>query len=237
MQRGNERLVMSIEPQAIAQIEKSLKDIYFVSGLGADARVFHLLEIEGYRPVHLSWVEPKRGEAIGDYAKRFATQIHSKKPIIIGLSFGGIMAVEVAKQIEVEKVILISSAKHQQEVPLYFRLCRWCPLHRIFPFKSLLWAGYWLAYWFFSLETVHERQLLKAILLDTDAHFFKWALHQVVTWRNEEIPEQLYQVHGNRDRVFPLRWVEADFVINNAGHFMVLNRAREVSTLIEKIID
>jgi pimeloyl-ACP methyl ester carboxylesterase len=228
---------MSAESQAIEQIEKSFKDIYFVSGLGADARVFHLLELEGYQPVHLCWVEPQRGEEISDYAKRFAAQIQSDKPIIVGLSFGGIVAVEIAKQIEVEKVILISSAKNKQEIPLYFRLLRWCPLHRIFPYKTLLWAGYWLLYWFFSLETVDERQLLKAILTDTDAHFLKWALHQVVTWNNEEIPDRLYHVHGRRDRIFPLCCVEADFVIDNAGHFMVLNRAREVSTFLEKIME
>jgi pimeloyl-ACP methyl ester carboxylesterase len=228
---------MSSESQAIEQIEKSLKDIYFISGLGADARVFRLLEIEGYQPVHLSWVKPEKGEAIRDYVKRFAAQIQSDQPIIVGLSFGGIVAVEMAKQIEVEKVILLSSAKNRWEIPFYFRLFRWCPLHRIFPFKTLLWAGYWLLYWFFSLETVDERKLLKAILTDTDAHFLKWALHQVVIWENKEIPEQLYHVHGQRDRVFPLRWVEADFVVDNAGHFMVLNRAVEVSTLLKKIIE
>lgn len=228
---------MSSESQTAKQLERSLKDIYFVSGLGADARVFRLLEIEGYQPVHLSWVEPEKGESLSDYARRFAGQIQSDKPIVVGLSFGGLVAVEIAKQVEVEKVILLSSAKSYQEIPLYFRFFRWCPLHRIFPFKTLLWAGYWLLYWFFSLETVDERQLLKAILIDTDAHFLKWALHQVVIWKNEEIPEQLYHVHGGRDRVFPLRWVEADFVVDDAGHFMVLNRALAVSTLIEKIME
>lgn len=222
--------------EAIGQIEKSLKDIYFVSGLGADERVFRLLKFEGYRPVHIRWITPHRGEPIAEYAKRLAAQIKSDSPILVGLSFGGMIAIEIAKQIEVEKVILISSVKDRFEVPLYFRLCRWFPIHRIIPFKSLLWAGYLIAYWLFSIESLDERTLLKAILLDTDAHFLKWALHRVVLWDNETIPERLHHIHGTTDRIFPIRFVHPDFVLERGGHFMIINRAAQISTLLEKII-
>lgn len=220
----------------VAEAEKGLKDIYFVSGLGADERVFRLLKFEGYQPVHLRWVDPERGETMEHYAQRLATQITSSDPVLVGLSFGGMVAVEIAKQIPVERVILISSAKTAAEIPPYFKLFRWFPIHRIFPFKTLLWAGYWIAYWFFSLETIDERKLLKAILWDTDAHFLKWALHRVVTWRNETVPEHLYHIHGTSDRIFPISYVEADYVLEPGGHFMIINKAGQISTLIERIM-
>lgn len=222
--------------EAIEQIEKALKDIYFISGLGADERVFQLLKFEGYRPVHIRWLTPECGEPIADYAKRLAVQIQSATPILVGLSFGGIIAVEIAKQIEVEKVILVSSVKDKFEVPLYFRLFRWFPIHRIIPYKSLLWAGYMIAYWLFSLESSDERTLLKAILLDTDAHFLKWALHKVVTWDNKTVPDPLHQIHGTTDRIFPIRFVQPDFVLERGGHFMIINRANQISALLEKIM-
>jgi pimeloyl-ACP methyl ester carboxylesterase len=221
---------------AAQQAENALKDIYFISGLGADERVFRLLKFEGYRPVHIHWLDPKRGETIADYAQRLTAQINSDCPIIIGLSFGGMIAVEIAKQISVDKVILISSVKTESEIPFYFRLFRWLPIHRVIPFKSLLWIGYWFAFWIFSLEMPDERQLLKAILLDTDAHFIKWAIHKVVTWKNETIPDHVYHIHGTSDRIFPLRFIDADFLIEKGGHFMVMNRAAQVSKLIEKIM-
>lgn len=221
--------------QAADRAEKALKDIYFVSGLGADERVFRLLKFEGYRPVHIHWLEPQRGEAIADYAKRLTAQIQSEDPIVVGLSFGGIMAVEIAKQIPVKQVILISSAKTAAEIPLYFKLFRWLPIHRVFPFKSLLWAGYWLADWFFSIETLDERKLLRTILLDTDAKFIKWALHRVVVWRNEVIPANLHHIHGLSDRIFPIRFVKAEFSIERGGHLMILNHAAEISTLLQKL--
>lgn len=222
---------------ANAWVENALKDIYFISGLGADERVFYLLKFEGYQPVHIRWIKPEPREPIDHYAKRLTSQIKSDCPILVGLSFGGVVAVEIAKQIEVEKVILISSVKDRSEVPFYFKMFRWFPIHRIFPFKSLLWAGCWFANWVFAPETVDERKLLRAILVDTDPHFLKWALHRVVIWQNETIAENIYHIHGTGDRIFPLRYVEPDFLIEKGGHLMVLNHAVQVSSLIEKIVD
>jgi pimeloyl-ACP methyl ester carboxylesterase len=222
--------------QGMERLENALKDIYFVSGLGADERVFRLLKFEGYQPVHIRWLDPEPNEAIDHYAQRLIAQIHTDRPIIVGLSFGGIISVEIAKQIAVEKVIIISSAKDQFEIPPYFKFFRWFPVHCIFPFKSLLWAGYWLAYWFFSLETIDERHLLKAILLDTDARFIKWATHKVVTWKNQTIPDNLYHIHGLSDRIFPVRFVNPDFTVEQGGHFMIMNRAVQISALLEKLM-
>ncbi|AFZ35159.1 hypothetical protein Sta7437_1593 [Stanieria cyanosphaera PCC 7437] len=217
--------------------EKALKDIYFISGLGADKRVFQRLEFKGYQPVHIDWLEPKPDESLAEYAQRLTTQIKSEHPIIIGLSFGGIVAIEIAKHIQVEQIILISSTKNKSEIPFYLKILRWFPIHRIFPYQTFLFIGYSLIKWFFGLENKEECQLLKAILFDTDAHFIKWAIHRVVIWNNETIPEHLYHIHGESDRIFPIRFVKPDFTIEKAGHLMVLNRAFQISKLIEKVIN
>jgi len=214
---------------------KRLKAIYFISGLGADERIFQWLRYDGYRPVHIPWVSPNRGESVEDYAKRLIEKIEDERPIIVGLSFGGIIAVEIAKQIAVEKVILLSSAKSTLEIPYYFKLFRWLPIHRALPFKSLLWAFYWLAYWLFDPEGTEQKLLLKTVLIETDPHFLKWALHKVVVWKNKEIPDTIVQVHGRRDRIFPLKFVTPDYTIENSGHLMVMTRAEEVSELIEQL--
>jgi pimeloyl-ACP methyl ester carboxylesterase len=221
---------------AAEQAKKALEDLYFVSGLGADERVFRLLKFEGYQPVHIHWVVPEKGESISDYAQRLIVQIKSDCPTIVGLSFGGIIAIEIAKHIPVKHLILISSVKTASEIPFYYKLCRWLPIHRVFPFKSLLWMAYWFAFWIFSVQAPEERQLLKSILLDTDAHFLKWALHKVVTWKNETIPDSIHHIHGTRDRIFPIRPIHADFLIEKGGHLIVLSCAAQVSTLIQKII-
>jgi pimeloyl-ACP methyl ester carboxylesterase len=225
------------QPTPTEKLENALKDIYCVSGLGADERVFQKLQFQGYQPVHICWVDPRKGESIAEYAKRLTTQITSERPILIGLSFGGIMAVEMAKQIDTEKVILISSTKNEREVPFYFKIFRWLPIYKLLPASLILWFGRLFASWFFSLETVAERKLFRAILFDTNACFFKWAIHQVVTWKNELIPQNIYHIHGESDRIFPYQFVREDFSVENGGHFMVMNRAELVSNLIQKIVD
>lgn len=186
-------------------VDKQLnREIYFISGLGADRRVFQNLQVEGYRAVHIQWEDPHPGESLEQYASRLLKQVNSQRPILVGLSFGGLVAIEMAKQIDQAQVVLLSSAKTADEIPAYFKLLRWLPVHLILPFKRLLWAVYWFLFWLFSLGTQAERNLLRQILMDTDPTFMKWAIHRVVTWRNREVPENLVQVHGARDRIFPL---------------------------------
>lgn len=215
--------------------ESKLKPIYFVSGLGADERIFQWLRYDNFRPVHIKWIPPEKGEPIESYAKRLSEQIEDKKPVIVGLSFGGMIAVEMAKQVSSEKVVLLSSVKKSAEVPFYFKIFRAFPIHRIFPFKSVLWAVYWLANWLFGPEGKEEKALLKTVLKETDPHFLKWALHKVVVWKNKDVPDNLVHIHGSRDRIFPFRFVSPNYTVEGCGHLMVMNRAEEISNLLEKL--
>jgi hypothetical protein len=94
-----------------------MKHIYLISGLGADERVFKHLDLSGYKATYIQWLKPEKHESITSYAERLCGQITTTKPILIGLSFGGIMAVEIAKCIDTEKIILISSIKTRKEIP------------------------------------------------------------------------------------------------------------------------
>lgn len=216
--------------------ETSLKPIYFFSGLGADERIFQWLRYDGFRPIHVGWIDPKRGEKIEDYAKRLCAQVDDQSPVLVGLSFGGMIAVEVGKIIPDSKVVLLSSVKDSSEVPFYYKAFQGFPIHRIFPYKSMLWAAYWLAYWLFAPEGDEQRKLFRTILQETDPHFLKWALHKVVVWKNEEVPADLIHIHGKRDRIFPFRFVSPDISVDNSGHLMVMNRAEEISDILQQIV-
>ena len=218
---------------SLTKAEKASKNIYCISGLGADRRVFRNLKFAGYQLVHLDWLAPNKWEKLSDYAKRLAEAIEDKEPILIGLSFGGMVAVEIAKQIKVKQVILISSAKQADEIPWYIKLFRWLPIHCFIPIKSLLWTVYWLINWFFGIETVEERKLLKEILVDTDAKFLKWAINRVVFWKNEITPENIYHIHGTSDRIFPMAFVNPDITLEKGGHLMVVNRADRLAKIID----
>ena len=99
---------------------KLKKELYIFSGLGADERVFQRLDFSGFSPTFIKWIVPQDKETIENYATRLLDQITTTNPTLIGLSFGGLIAVEVAKQIDTEKVILIASAKTKKEIPFYW---------------------------------------------------------------------------------------------------------------------
>ncbi len=154
------------------QESKAVKSIYLFSVLGADQRVFEKLDFSGYSATFIQWIAPNKGESIAAYASRLCEQITTKDPILIGLSFGGIMAVEVAKQIAIEKVILIASVKTKDELPFYYRLAGKFHLHQLLPL-SLLKKSNFLTNWFFGAASTADRLLLSQILEDTDPIFFK----------------------------------------------------------------
>ncbi|TDS12309.1 alpha/beta hydrolase [Sphingobacterium paludis] len=207
--------------------------IYIFSGLGADERAFQNIDFSGLDIQHVKWLTPNNEESIRAYAKRLATQIIEKEPILIGLSFGGIMALEVAKHIAVKRIILLSSAKKKDEIPIYFRLAGKIRLHFLLP-TALLKKANCVNFWLFGTSTLADKKLLKDILSDTDVTFLRWALQQIVRWDNESTPCPIAQLHGTKDRILPIRFVNDADLIDAGGHFMVLNRAKEVSVFIRK---
>ena len=211
-----------------------MKEIYLVSGLGADKRVFDFIDFSGFKVNHVDWVTPFDNEKIESYAKRLLRQIKTPKPILIGVSFGGLVTVEIAKQIETEKVILISSARTKFEIPIYFRLVGQLGINKIIPTRIFKTTNS-LTYWFFGTKTKNEKELLKAIIKDTDRKFLIWAIDQIVNWTNTTAVTNLTHIHGTDDKILPLK--TPDYKIRDGGHLMVINKGDEVSGVIRNILN
>ena len=69
---------------------------------------------------------------------------------------------------------------------------------------------------------------------DIDIEFNEWAVDQVINWKNEEVPNNLTHIHGTRDRIFPHFYIKDAIWIKGGTHFMVVNRAKEISKIIRK---
>lgn len=212
-----------------------MKTIYILSGLGADERAFQKLSFPGYNVLFIKWITPDPDETIDHYASRLLPQITSPDPILAGLSFGGIMAIEIAKQIETEKIILIASVKTKNELPPLYRFAGKFGLHKIMP-VSLMISCNSLNYWLFGAGSDIDRKLLREILHDTDPVFFKWAVSQIVKWQNQTLLKKCFHFHGDRDRILPIRFVKCDVVIKSGGHLMTLNRAEEINKVLQNYL-
>lgn len=215
---------------------QGMQEVYCISGLGADDRIFQHLQLSGYALRHVRWIKPALDDTWESYARRLLDQIPDPQPILLGMSMGGMMAVELSKIVSARQVILISSAKSCKELPFYFRWLRILPVHRWIPYSWLIQIGLWLGPWLFGPSGAEEAALLKDIVRQTDKVFFRWAWTQISRWRNLEVPNQLFHIHGNRDHMLPIAWIHPDLVVSGGTHLMILGRASEIGSAIERVL-
>jgi len=210
-----------------------MRDVYLLSGLGADDRVYGFIDLSGYKLNHIRWIEPLANEDLSSYSRRLLDQIPTDNPILVGVSFGGIVAVEIGKLIPTEKVILISSAMTKSDLPKYYDATGPSILRDWIPPTWLKNVNF-LTFFFFGTETNEERRLLKTIIKETDASFLKWAMVAIATWRNETRLNNATQIHGTADKIIPFK--TADFPIKDGGHFMIVNKADAITKLIRHLL-
>ncbi|PUZ27264.1 Pimeloyl-ACP methyl ester carboxylesterase [Chitinophaga costaii] len=212
--------------------------IYLISGMGADGRLFQKLRFpENYVVHHLPWLTPvSPDESIAAYAARFVEQIAYPNPVLMGVSFGGILSMEIAKQIPVKKVVLVSSIKSSAEKPAYFNWVRRLGLLHL-PDQLILQSRYPVVKFYNNIETQEDEQLLKSFLSRQDNVYLRWAIRTIIHWQSNTIPAPLYHIHGTKDRPFPFRNVKPTHVIQGGGHFMVLNRHQQMNAILQVLLD
>ncbi len=212
-----------------------MKHLYLFSGLGVDGRVFKYLNLSDYHVTYIEWTPHDEAETLKDYAKKLVTQIKTTNPILIGLSFGGMVAIEIGKIIETEKIILISSIKARSELPYYFKISAYLRLHQLIP-SSLMKQPNSFLYWMFGAHDKEEKELLSLILQDTNPRFLKWAIDKIIKWDNKTAFSNLSHIHGTADRIMPHRFVKSNLPVKDGGHFMTITKANEVSTILRKLL-
>lgn len=210
----------------------SMGNIYCLSGLGADERIFRKLRIKGAKLIYIDWPKHNKNDSMSSYAAKISAMIDDENPVLLGVSFGGMLAVEIAKQRHVKKAILVSSAKSEAEKPKPSGVIRWFVTSGIVPAFVYRWPHPAL-YFLFGTEDEEERKLIRNIILDSNGKFVKWATATLLQWDNTIVPANVVHIHGKKDRLIPPGNIKADYWIEDGGHMMVYNRASEISRIIE----
>ena len=143
------------------------------------------------------------------------------------------IALEMAKFIEVEKVILISSALTPQAIPPYFKMMSKLKIQR-WVSPSTMKRPNELLYWLFGISQREHKNLLASIMNDTDVSFFLWAIESIMLWKGKSCTGAVIQVHRTKDRI--LNFKTADYAIAGGGHLMIITKAREVSDILKQVL-
>ncbi len=218
-----------------------MKTVYCICGLGSDERIFGKLNWGNKDVRYLHWLMPRRGEELSAYARRMSERITEKDAVLVGVSFGGILSIEIARLMDIQKVILISSVKTHHEMPRWMKASGKLSLDAIIPTGRLhavrplkLFSP--LENYFLGAVTEEEKKLAHEYRKNVDPDYLKWDIHQVLNWKNEWIPPNLFHLHGANDKIFPCTLVHPTHIIASAGHFLVFQHPEEVSNILNDII-
>lgn len=214
-----------------------MKKIYAFSGLGADSRAFAKLDLSGFEVIHIEWLQPNANETLATYVRRLAEHynIPVKGAHLIGLSFGGICVTELSKCYDIEKAVLISTAKTKYELPRLYRMSRFFNIYKLFPNKKIV-KLHSLFNWLFGVKDEESKRIFLDILESTDPIFLNWAVKSVVTWRNEDLPKEFFHIHGDKDKILPFHNINYVMRIRSGGHLLILDRADEISVHMRKYL-
>ncbi|MBL4676502.1 MAG: alpha/beta hydrolase [Mucilaginibacter sp.] len=212
--------------------------IFLIAGLGADKRLFKNIQIpDRYEVVYVEWPEPKLTDTLANYSQSIINQYHIiDKDITIGVSLGGVISTEIAKRVNLGKVILISSIKTDSETPWYFNIFRKLPVYKLTSGKLFNKLGFVVRLVFGSMSK-EDQALFKSMLSNSSPIFLKWAMGAILNWRNDVIPPNLYHIIGDSDLVFPYKNIKnPTAVIKGGTHIMIFDKAAEINAFLADIL-
>ena len=213
-----------------------MSSIYLIAGLGADTRVYNNIDLHDHEVIPVDWIEPHQSDTLNTYAQKLIHQYNiPPNSILIGNSLGGMIAVEMAKQIPVKKVILISSIKTSNEAPGYFSFFRTLPVYKIIPGKLFTAMGFVIKP-LFGHMSAEDAWLFSDMLKNSSPKFIKWAMGAVLYWKNDIIPPNLFHITGDKDLVFSFKRITGATIVKGGTHIMIFDKAKEINKLLKNIL-
>lgn len=210
--------------------------IYFVPGLAANSSIFEYIELpkDLYKLHYLEWLVPeKEDETIEAYAQRMAAHVKHKNVILIGASFGGVMVQEMKEICKPKKIVIISSVKNKNEMPVRMHFVQKTKAHKILPTKvfSNIEKYEKLA---FGKMLKGRVKLYKKYLSMRDELYLPWAIDTILNWKRETTDPNIIHIHGTQDFIFPIENIKDCIKLEGGTHIMVLTQAKEISAILKE---
>ena len=206
-------------------------NVYLFSGLGADERVFTRIKLPKSQVRHIKWPKVTKDTSREQFLNQIRAQIQTKSNnVLLGVSFGGLVAQDIAAIIPTAILIIVSSVENEAEMPQIYRSIFARLALKLTP-GSLLIKPNFLMNYMFSIQTSEGRNTLRDIIRDSDPAFVRWAITYVQQWHRPNLSsvKRLCRIHGANDRIFPYisKGVETNIV--HGGHFAVYEAAGEIN--------
>lgn len=213
--------------------------LILVPGMGADERLFARQREAFPNLIVPKWITPAPNDSIQSYAKRLALEIDPKRPCFVGgASFGGFVAMEMARHLQTLGVFLIGSLRGAEELPPKFKMLK--PIRQFLsaiPFAMLGKSAAISVSMTGNLSGHAIKDVVKQFT-EADAVFLRWASQAVLDWEaspTSPMPQPpIFQIHGGSDPVLSPRFTRPDEVIPGAGHLISLTHPKQLNAFLAK---
>ena len=211
--------------------------VYMMPGMAANGRIFkNIILPEEHFEVHLlEWFVPEKGMTIEEYAVKMNTLVRHDNPVLVGVSFGGMLVQEMAKHRPVRKVIIISSVKLRSEMPRRLIFAKYIRIHKLLP-TGLVNNLDLLAKYAFGEIVTQRLELYREYLEVRDKYYLDWAIWQIVNWPQNAYDPEIIHIHGDKDAVFPMQYIKNCITVKNGTHTMIIHRYKWFNERLPAII-
>ncbi|WP_269223575.1 alpha/beta hydrolase [Flavobacterium sp. IMCC34518] len=211
--------------------------VYFMPGLAASVAIFERIKLSEseFEMFFLEWEIPREKETLLEYAKRLAEKIKHENPILIGVSFGGILVQEMSRFIKVQKVIIISSVKSNLEFPKRMIIAKNTKAYKLIPLR-LVQNIESLAKFSFGEKVNKRLKLYEKFISIRDRYYLDWSIEKIIMWDRKEADQNVIHIHGDEDDVFPIKYITNCIVVKGGTHIMILNKYKWLNENLPKII-
>ena len=205
-------------------------------GMGTSPKIFEYLKFPVlYEIVFLTWISPFEKESLSNYAKRMSEFVKHKNPILIGVSFGGILVQEMTKYIKCNKIIIISSIKSRDELSGFMKISSVLGIHRLIP-SYLIRNIESLVHLFYGSKMKKKFLHYRKYFTVRDPAYILWAINCIVNWRGIIIENKLIHIHGNIDRIFKIKKIKHPYIKINGDHAIIITRHEWFNDFLSKEI-
>lgn len=212
--------------------------IYCFPGQGSNQHIFDSLTVDSnYVLKFIEYGTPEKGMNMETFAKTLTNQIDTTRNfILLGVSLGGMICVELSELLNPEKTILISSAKNRSELPFRYKFQKAFPLYKIFGGRTLL-AGAKFLQPIVEPDRNKNKETFKQMISSKDPTYMKRTVSLIINWNRTSNSKKIKHIHGDKDHTIPLRNVSnPNFVLENGSHMIALTRAEEISKILNIIL-
>ena len=212
--------------------------VYFMPGLAASSIIFENIKLpeDTFEMHFLEWFVPKPKESLEAYALRMTKEIKHKEPVLIGVSFGGILVQEMSKHIETRKTIIISSVKTNKEMPSRMKIAKKTLAYKLIPTSLLSNVELLVKYAFGDNIIASRLKLYEKYLSVRDKKYLDWAIESVILWSRTKPDEDIIHIHGDADAVFPIQNIKNAIIVKGGTHIMIINKYKWLNENLPKII-